>query len=421
MKLYVKELLSSIPDVVINISTNFKNHGYKCWLVGGCLRDFFMAKPLKEIDLATNAVPEVVSNIFPDVVDIGSAYGSVLIKEDGQSFEVTTLRKESGYNDARHPSNIIFCDNLKEDLCRRDFTINGLAYDPIKKELYDYYDSLSDIKNKTIKTIGEADDRFEEDALRMLRACRFASQLDFTIISSTYESISRKKEKLNYISKERIAKEFIKILESEYFKKGFYLLKETGIMNVSFPELTCLDFDSVDLLYFSKISPKELRIFILSKFLLERSSEESLKHFLYRLHYKKSHIKTIISISESINFFEDIIDIYQIEDVKLKYLVKNIGKENVKLWLDIYSVLNDLNKKDIRYLNNKFKKTLREPLFIEDLALKGEDLKKMGIPSGPIIGEILDKLLSFVIVNPEKNTWSYLVSRVKKKYEYLSP
>lgn len=198
----------------INILKTFNKNGFEAYFVGGCVRDFLLDKDFSDIDITTNALPEQVKNIFPKSIDTGIQHGTVTILVSGESYEVTTFRKEDEYVNHRAPDKVEFVSDLKEDLDRRDFTINAMALN-YKGELFDFHNGKADLKNKIIKTVNDPNERFFEDALRMLRAFRFSSRLEFDIDSNTLVAIKRNAKLIEYVSIERIVNEFRKLLEGK--------------------------------------------------------------------------------------------------------------------------------------------------------------------------------------------------------------
>lgn len=198
----------------INILKTFNKNGFEAYFVGGCVRDFLLDKNFSDIDITTNALPEQVKNIFRKSIDTGIQHGTVTILVNGKSYEVTTFRKEDEYVNHRAPDKVEFVSDLKEDLDRRDFTINAMALD-YKGKLFDFHNGEADLKNSIIKTVNDPNERFFEDALRMLRAFRFSSKLGFVIDSNTIMAIKNNAKLITYVSIERIVNEFRKLLEGK--------------------------------------------------------------------------------------------------------------------------------------------------------------------------------------------------------------
>ncbi|PWM45669.1 MAG: CCA tRNA nucleotidyltransferase, partial [Clostridiales bacterium] len=222
----------SIPEKIIN---KLSQNGYDAYFVGGCVRDFLRGEAFTDIDICTSATPEEVKKCFSEetIIETGIKHGTVTLLFCGESFEITTFRSEQGYNDSRHPSNVEFIKSINEDLSRRDFTMNAIALkDGI---ITDPFGGSQDIKNKIIRTVGNPDERFKEDALRILRALRFSSVLGFEIEEKTAESIFKNKELLCHVSKERIAVEFNKILLGKNVEN--ILINYSSVIAVFIPEI----------------------------------------------------------------------------------------------------------------------------------------------------------------------------------------
>jgi poly(A) polymerase len=211
--------------------------GFKAFLVGGCVRDIAMGIPPQEYDIATSATPQDVMKIFPSTVPVGVSFGVVLVLEGNNKFEVASFRKEEQYTDGRHPDRIVYSTDEKDDVMRRDFTINGMLYEPFEGTIIDLIGGLDDIQRRTVKTIGKPDDRFREDKLRMLRAIRFGAGLDFEIEENTFMSIKSLAPLISQVSKERIRDEITKIIAQNHPGNGLRLLRESNLLKYVLPEV----------------------------------------------------------------------------------------------------------------------------------------------------------------------------------------
>ncbi len=203
-------------------------HGFEAVFVGGSVRDDLLQRNIHDVDIATSATPEEVKNIFPKTIDVGIQHGTVMVLENGETYEITTYRSESEYVDFRKPKEVTFIRSLKEDLQRRDFTMNAIAMNT-SGQIIDYFHGQQAIANQVIETVGKADERFTEDALRMMRAVRFVSQLGFTCSDQTIVALKRNRELLQNISIERILVEFDKLLHGIKVQDGLRLLLDTGL------------------------------------------------------------------------------------------------------------------------------------------------------------------------------------------------
>lgn len=223
-------------EIAKKILTHLRNAGYQAYFVGGCVRDMIMHLPINEIDIATDAPPVVVSALFPDTLSIGEAFGIIAVKERGRLFEVATFRCDQNYIDGRHPKQVIF-SSMREDALRRDFTINGMYYDPFADQLFDFVEGRHDLEKKVIRAIGHPKLRFAEDKLRILRAIRFAATLGFSIEPSTQKAILKEASSLPAsVSPERIWQELTKMLRKRPYE-SLLLLIQLKVLPVIFPEL----------------------------------------------------------------------------------------------------------------------------------------------------------------------------------------
>lgn len=226
-----------VPRVVRDFAAAFKASGFQCHLVGGAVRDMIMGRPLSDFDIATDALPTDVSSLFRRVIPTGIRHGTVTVLFRGTRFEVTSFRTESAYSDGRRPDSVSFSPSILEDLSRRDFTMNAMAWDLLEQTMRDPYGGADDIARKLIKAIGNPEERFREDGLRPLRACRFAAQLGFRVDEETRKAIPRALPVVAGVSAERVRDEIVKILLSPVPSTGLELMRETGILAIVLPEL----------------------------------------------------------------------------------------------------------------------------------------------------------------------------------------
>ena len=213
--------------------------GHEAFLVGGCVRDLIRGVTPQDFDIVTSARPEQVQPLFSQTVPVGARFGVVLVIEGGRPYEVATFRVETGYDDGRHPSRVVFA-TVEEDVSRRDFTVNGLLMDPETGRIIDYVDGRSDIERRLIRTIGDPDERFSEDHLRMLRAVRFTATLGFTLDPVTLAAVRRQAASIRRISAERIREELNRILTSGRAREGVKLLADSGLLAEILPEVLAL-------------------------------------------------------------------------------------------------------------------------------------------------------------------------------------
>ncbi len=237
LKPFPSELLDFAREVVVEL----RKAGHKAFCVGGCARDTLLGIEPKEYDITTSATPEEVSEIFPHIVPIGVSFGVILVITGKYQFEVATFRKDQSYTDGRHPDKVIYSSEEQEDVRRRDFTINGMLYDPIEEEVIDYVDGIRDIKSKIVQTIGDPYERFNEDKLRMMRAIRFSSRYNFELNLDTFQAIEKLAVDITQVSSERIRDEITKIITQSNPGHGLNMLSVSGLLKYILPDVEIMN------------------------------------------------------------------------------------------------------------------------------------------------------------------------------------
>ncbi len=376
----------SLKNSVKTLIDTIENVGGEAYIVGGCVRDILLSRTPEDFDVTTSLLPEEILSIFPKTVATGLKHGTVTVIIDKENIEVTTYRTDGTYSDSRHPENVNFVKNINEDLARRDFTINAMAYND-SIGLIDLFGGQEDIKNKILRTVGNPEKRFKEDALRILRLFRFSAQLDFQIEEHTLKTALKMADSLKNISRERIATELFKALCSDHPTRINPLLKIGALQfcGIKSGEIT----DDIALL------PKERNIRFY-KFANQLSSDHTLI---------AQQLKTDKKLSLICNEIDDIINKPPISITDCKLLLKDYSIEAVRSALI-------LNGKSDEIVTNTI--NLCEPYQLSQLDINGDDLKKLGI-SGKLIGKTLEKLLLFVIHHPEKNTKAELIEFISNK------
>ena len=357
----------------INILEKFNEAGYEAYFVGGCVRDYLLNDDFSDIDITTNALPDEVKKIFRKSIDTGIQHGTVTILINGDSFEVTTFRTEDDYIDHRTPEKVEFVSDLKEDLDRRDFTINAMALDS-KGELYDYHCGEKDLRNKIIKTVNNPNERFFEDALRMLRAFRFSSKLGFEIEENTLKAIKNNAELIKFVSIERIVNEFRKLLTGKGNKRSLELLLDSKLNNY----IPFLD-------EISKIIDFSNYNFCQSLYILSNINDISFEK-LKELKLSNKEIKQV-KIYGKIN--KDFIS-----NVPLEIILYNYDIEDVAF---IASYFKYCDKEDIE----KIKLPIES---FNDIAITSmEIISIIDKPAGPWIKEIIKKLEEDILLSKIDN------------------
>ncbi|MFQ5817443.1 MAG: CCA tRNA nucleotidyltransferase [Terriglobia bacterium] len=229
--------MGTLQETATEVVRRLGAAGYEAYLVGGCVRDLLLGREPADYDVATNATPEAVTRLFPRTLTVGARFGVVLVLVEGQQVEVATFRSDHGYKDGRHPEAVRFAQSPEEDVRRRDFTINGLLYDPLKEKILDFVGGQDDVRRGVIRTIGNPRERFAEDKLRMLRAVRFAARFGYRIEPETFAAIRKLCSAIEEVSKERIRDEWVKMLTEGRARRALELLDASGLLAVILPEV----------------------------------------------------------------------------------------------------------------------------------------------------------------------------------------
>lgn len=379
-----------IPNPIKKAMTIMKNNGFECFIVGGSVRDFLMEKTPSDFDITTNATPMQTKQCFKDykVIETGIQHGTVTVLIDREPIEITTFRIDGKYIDNRHPESVEFTVDLEEDLSRRDFTVNALAYDG-ESEIVDLFFGKKDLKDKVIRCVGEPDKRFNEDGLRILRALRFASVLDFSIDKKTEESIRRNKNLLLNISKERILTELSKLLcgvNAEKILMGF-----RDVLEIIIPELKAFENYEKNVEALSRLNPeKQLRF---SAFLAEAKSPKLvLKNLKSDNKLSKSVENLIMGLRTEIKadkiFIKKLMTKYEFDEISAIIELKEaFGEDKNKCYY-------------IKLLIMQIKEN-NECVKLSDLEINGTDLQEFA--HGKQVGEILNSILNSVIEGETEN------------------
>lgn len=449
-----------IPSEVLSVVKTLQEKKYEAYLVGGCVRDILLGLTPKDWDVTTNAHPEEIQEVFEDSF-YENHFGTVGVKtrsEDPttQVIEVTPYRTETTYSDNRHPDSVSFAKTLSEDLSRRDFTINALAYDPIKGKIIDEYGGKEDIEAKIIRTVRSADERFQEDALRILRAVRFAAQLDFQVSQETLCAISTNKNLLNNVSRERIGEEFTKIIKTNHPAIALGLSEKLGVLeifskvlretvgidqnkkahkydvwehlvrscqhaadrNFSFEVRLAALFHDIGKPATKRVDKNGKTSFYGHEVVGARMTEQILKD----LKFSRETIKSVVSLVRWHMFFSDT------EEITLsavRRLIAHVGKDAIWSLIDLRKCdrIGSGNPKEEPYRLRQFiamiDEVLHDPVSVGMLKMNGDIMiKEFHMKPGRRIGWMLHAMLEEVLEDPQKNTLEYLSERVKE-YETL--
>jgi tRNA nucleotidyltransferase (CCA-adding enzyme) len=441
-----------LPGKVQRIINVLYQHGYEAYAVGGCVRDSVLMREPHDWDITTSATPEQVKELFDKTLDTGLEHGTVTIMIGREGFEVTTYRIDGEYLDGRHPKEVVFTPKLEEDLKRRDFTINAMAYSE-HDGLVDRFGGMMDLQNRIIRCVGNPEERFSEDALRMLRAVRFSAQLGFSIDEDTRQAIKKLAPALKKISAERIQAELIKLLTSnhpEYFQEAY----ELGITKVILPEFdVCMECEQKNPHHMYTVGEhliksmtfikrdKALRFTMLlhdiGKPKMKTTDEAGVDHFhkhasasclmaeeiLKRLKFDNDTIRTVTTLVRWHDYHPEP------KAPQVRKLIHKVGQEYFPLLMEVQRA--DLLAQSGYQLEEKarnwervgltFDHILNEEqcISLKQLAVNGKDLIDLGMKPGKQVGETLEMLLNMVLEYPQCNTKMYLVAYVQE--HVLSP
>ena len=453
-------MLSSIklPQEIVKVLKKLNRAGFEVFIVGGCVRDLLIGTKPKDWDITTNAKPEEIQKIFSDNF-YDNKFGTVTVitkskEESLNQIQITPFRLEESYTDKRHPDKIRFGKKLEEDLARRDFTINAIAMDETGS-VTDPFEGKKYLKTKLISTVGNPDQRFNEDALRLMRAVRFAATLGFKIETKTFEAIKKNASNLQMVSKERIREELVKILMANSLDKGsngaqdgFLLLKDTGLLRYVIPELeegigvtqnkhhiyTVFEHNLYSLGYAVKFNFNlEVRLASLLHDIAKPRTKRGkgpeatfyghdvvgakmTAQILERLKFSREIIEKVVTLVRYHLFY------YNVGEVTMpsvRRLVRKVGLENIKDLVNLRiaerkgSGVPKAKPYKLRHFEFMVEKALHEPISVKDLKVSGHDVMKLlAIKPGPKVGNILDALMNEVLEDPKNNKKDYLLKRI---------
>ncbi|MBI4062542.1 HD domain-containing protein [Candidatus Gottesmanbacteria bacterium] len=436
----------ALPDSAQEIIDTLQNAGFRAYAVGGSVRDLLMDRPAKGWDFTTSASPEEILKLFPDSF-YDNQFGTVGVNVPGDMYEVTTYRSEKGYSDHRHPDQVHWGKTIEQDLARRDFTINAIAFDG--KTLVDPYDGQADIQRKIVKAVGNPSDRFSEDALRMMRAVRIATELEFMIAPSTMDAITKNAQSITVISAERIRDELLRLLKAPHPADGMLLLKQSKLLGVLLPELEIsfstqqkspkrhhvLDVGTHSVMSL-KHCPSEDTITRLATLLHDIGKPQTFridedgtitfynhevvggklaKSIAARLRLSKKQSEKLITL---VRWHQFSVDERQ-TDAALRRFIRRVGKDNLDdmLALRIGDRLGG-GARETSWRLELYKKRLvevqKQPFGVSDLKIDGHDVMKVfNAKPGPIVGKVLGQLFSQVEEGTLKNDRDALLARLR--------
>ncbi len=393
-----------VDKPVLEIIKTLNDNGYEAYIVGGCVRDSVLGRKPKDWDITTSALPLQVKSLFSNCVDTGIEHGTVMVIKKGVGYEVTTYRVDGEYKDGRHPENVSFTRKLEEDLKRRDFTINAFAYND-KDGCIDLFDGITDLNNKVIRAVGNPDERFKEDALRIMRAVRFAAQLGFTIEENTYRAITSHAKNLENISAERIRVEFEKTLMSKN-PKEVNLYKELNMAKFIVPEVydSCFDESKNELYKKFNEEDSDSKYLRLALF-FENVDSEKVSSVLKEMTFDNKTKTLVSSLIKNKDF------VLEEDKIKIKWAMHDMGEELFRLFVKYQEAKEKIDSKKIRKIVSEIEKK-NEAYEIAKLAITGKEVIEAGVEPGEEVGKVLEKLLAHVIENPKDNKKEKLLAQI---------
>lgn len=436
-----------LPNKVDIIINKLVSAGFEAYAVGGCIRDSLLGRTPNDWDITTSALPDDVKALFEHTVDTGIEHGTVTVIIEKEAFEVTTYRIDGEYEDKRHPKEVIFTRNLVEDLKRRDFTVNAMAYNA-RTGLVDVFNGASDLEKKIIRCVGNPCERFDEDALRVLRAVRFAAQLGFSVDCDTQLAMGSKAPNLADISAERIQVELVKLLVSDN-PDTLKLAYDLGLTAVFLPEFDRMmetkqnnphhmyNVGEHTLCALKAVKPeKNLRLAILfhdiGKPDTESIDDEGISHFYNHAEFSEKKANQIMRRlkfdNNSINYVKRLI---RWHDYRFTLTERSMRRSLNKIGIDIFEDLMEVMRADVLAQSSYLRKEKLDELHkihdiyneiissnncitVADMEINGNDLIDLGVEKGPMIGSILNELLNMVLDEPDLNKREILIQKAKE-------
>ncbi|MDW8247331.1 MAG: CCA tRNA nucleotidyltransferase [Sandaracinaceae bacterium] len=404
-------LALSVPREVRRICEILRAQGHGAWVVGGCVRDLLLGRPVQDWDIATTALPQEVMSIFRKTIPTGIAHGTVSVLMGGRPHEVTTLRAEGEYLDGRRPKEVRFGVSLKEDLARRDLTINAIAFDPIQRELIDPFGGQEDLKRGLIRAVGNPMERFAEDGLRPLRACRLAAVLGFAMDAETEAAIRPNLSVLAKVAIERVVEEWRKLLRAERPSLGLKIMRRTGILGLHAPWLEAIDEERFRFLL-GWVDRLERDVCLRLSALGHGLEGSALGAWMKKMRFSNEERENTLAILRAAQEIP--------EESALPSVRRWLGRNGIKAAKKAIALKKGAQSDQeslfhLCALEEAIQSVVerKEPLSIKALAIGGEALSPLVGGPGPKVGRLLEALLNEVLEDPSLNTEEKLLERAK--------
>lgn len=426
----------AVPAQVVSLCERLVEHGHRAWVVGGCIRDVLLGKSVADWDLATSAEPKEVMKVFRRVIPTGIQHGTVTVVMGGEGYEVTTLRGEGDYTDGRRPDAVFFVRDIEEDLARRDFTVNAIAYDPLGRSLFDPFDGQGDLTRRVIRAVGDPVARFQEDGLRVLRAARFVSTLEFALDPATEAAIAPTLDTYSKVSCERIREEWMKAMKARQPSRAFEVMARTGILARTAPALAALSAPAwrrcllaMDALHGEGANLRLAALFsgVVQAAATPDAGAASVKAWLHAHRFSNEEKRVIAALATQCVAcearFADPQAVEAMPAPEMRRLILEIEPallpKLVSVWASVAAhepewaaekgaVVEAFRVRTGALLDEGF------PQGTKELAVGGRDLMTaLAIAPGPHLGKILDRLLSLCLDDPAKNEAQALVEAAR--------
>jgi tRNA nucleotidyltransferase (CCA-adding enzyme) len=385
-----------IPAPVVELCHRLEDAGHRGWVVGGCVRDLLMRKPVNDWDIATSALPGEVQSLFRRTIPTGIQHGTVTVLHRGEHYEVTTLRGEGTYTDGRRPDRVEFVRDIEVDLGRRDFTVNAIAYDPIRRELVDPWGGLADLERGVIRAVGDPCERFAEDGLRVLRAARFCATLSFCLEDATEAAIAPSLETFRKVSAERVHEEWRKALASARPSPAFAVMRRTGILDVTCAPLASLS-DAAFARTLARVdaSPRRHELRLAALLLDVPETLEWADGWLRDMRCANQERRQVLHLVQHGRVPDDA----ALDDVALRRWLRAVGRTA----LDDVVALGRADGRSVETLDARARTELAKGLPLEprELPIGGADVMQvLATPPGRHVGDVLEWLLDRVMEDP---------------------
>lgn len=409
----LKDLRDAIPEPVLEVCRALEARGHRAWVVGGCIRDLLRREPVSDWDLATSALPDEVQKTFSRTIPTGIEHGTVTVLHRGEAYEVTTLRGEGAYTDGRRPDQVELGVDIDEDLARRDFTVNAIAYDPLTHETVDPWGGVADLEARLIRAVGDPRERFGEDGLRVLRAARFAATLGFELHEGTRAAIPGSLDTFRKVSPERIRDEWRKaFLHSDSPSRAFRVMRETGILGVTCEPMAALSdavFDAtMDRVDRASRDP-EIR---LAALLLDlRETDAWVESWLREMRTSNQERKRVLHLRAHARPDPS----SMLSDPALRAWLAAVGRDELPRVLELARA--DGRDVDALAVRARSELAAGTPLTTRELSVDGEDVKRvLGISPSRVIGDVLERLLARVHQEPSLAERGRLLRAIPEAY-----